>query len=152
MLDIRGVIRRAVPGDALQLEACMQKAYSVYKKRMNGNQLPPLEADYKGEIVSYPVWVLDKGDEILGGVILMFHPTYTQVANIAVDPDYQGHGLGRRLLGFAEEKSVERGCFEMRLATHRLLTENVAFYTSMGWEESGRDDFRIFFKKRLETT
>ncbi|MYL29192.1 GNAT family N-acetyltransferase [Halobacillus halophilus] len=149
MDENQGIIREAAAEDAPQLNVCMQKAYMAYEERMKGKRLPPMDVDYEEEIASYPVWVIEREGEIIGAVILTFDPSCTQVANIAVDPDYQGRGLGRKLLDFAEQKALDRGYVEMRLATHVLLTENAAFYTSMGWEEVGRDDSRVFFKKSL---
>lgn len=62
-------------------------------------------------------------------------------------PDFQGRGFGGKLLNFAETKAKELGYKEMRLATHVLLTENIALYKHLGWSEYDRDDVRVYMKK-----
>ena len=53
----------------------------------------------------------------------------------------------------AEEQAQARGIGELRLYTHRLMTENRTWYVRLGYEETGRetqDGFdRIFFRKRF---
>jgi ribosomal protein S18 acetylase RimI-like enzyme len=62
-------------------------------------------------------------------------------------------GLGRRLLAFAEREAQRRGYPEIRLYTHRLMTENQRLYASIGYEETGRGEEagyeRVFMRKRL---
>ncbi len=50
---------------------------------------------------------------------------------------------------FAEKKAKENNCSEMYLATHVLLSENISLYQYLGWEETGRDESRVFMKKEL---
>jgi GNAT superfamily N-acetyltransferase len=47
-------------------------------------------------------------------------------------------GLGRRLLGFAEDEALRRGYHEIRLYTHQTMVENQRLHTSIGYEETGR--------------
>jgi len=73
--------------------------------------------------------------------------------NIAVRPDRQGHGLGRRLIAFAETEARRRGFTELRLYTHERMTENIALYTRLGFIETGRGRDagydRVFMTKHL---
>ncbi|WP_160647016.1 GNAT family N-acetyltransferase [Chengkuizengella marina] len=143
------IIRKAIVDDAKDLKDCMDAAYSKYLSRLKGKQLPPMNIDYEEEISSFPVWVVDSEKEIVGGLILMFENDYTKVANVAVHPDFQGNGLGRNLMDFAEAEAKKRGYFELRLATHILLTENISFYLNLGWEEIDRDDTRVYMRKNI---
>ena len=61
----------------------------------------------------------------------------------------QGRGLGRGLIEFGEAQAGKQGYKELRLATHRLLTENLSLYSHLGWTETGRDSSRVFFRKIL---
>jgi GNAT superfamily N-acetyltransferase len=108
-----------------------------------------VEIDYEDEIAFYPVWVAVSSGEIAGGLILMFEDDYTTIANIAVHPDYQGQGLGRGLMAFAENEARSRGYQEMHLVTHVLLPENVLFYLKLGWTESSRDETRVYMIKNI---
>ena len=127
----------------------MQAAYSPYQVRLGGARLPPLDADYRDEIRDYPVWVVEQDGTIVAGLIMMFHGDCASIANVAVMPGFQGQGVGGYLMGFAERMAKDNGCSEMRLATHLLLTENVALYEHLGWIETDRDEVRVHMKKRL---
>lgn len=142
-------IREAVVEDSDKLKQIMESAYSVYKERMGGNKLPPLEVDYKDEIINYPVWVVEMGKEIVGGIILMFESEYCQIANVGVDTYYQGHGIGKGLLEFAESIAKEKNYSIVKLATHVLFTENLTYYRKLGWTEYNRDETRIYMEKSL---
>ncbi|PAB58164.1 GNAT family N-acetyltransferase [Anaeromicrobium sediminis] len=142
-------IRKAIINDAKNLKSCMDMAYSKYLNRLNGKRLPPMEVDYEEEIASFPVWVAESDKDIVGGLILMFEDDYTTIANVAVRPDFQGKGLGRGLIDFAESEAKRRGYVEIHLGTHVLLTENIFFYLNLGWIEIGRDETRVYMKKNI---
>ena len=61
--------------------------------------------------------------------------------------------MGRRLLAFAEAEALRRGYRELRLYTHRTMTENRRLYAAIGYQEIGRGTEagyeRIFMRKRL---
>ena len=142
-------IRKATPEDSKDLRICMESAYASYQERMDGERLPPMDVDYSSEIKNYPTWVVESGKSILGGLIMMFADDHASIANIAVDPRFQGKGIGGGLMKFAEKKAKENNCSEMYLATHVLLNENISLYQYLGWEETGRDESRVFMKKEL---
>jgi GNAT superfamily N-acetyltransferase len=142
-------IRKAIIDDAKNLKSCMDIAYAKYLSRLKGKRLPPMDVDYEEEIASFPVWIAESDKEMVGGLILMFEDDYTTIANVAAHPDFQGNGLGRGLMDFAESEAKRRGYSEMRLATHVLLTENVSFYLHLGWSEICRDDTRVYMKKAI---
>lgn len=142
-------IRPATQHDSIGLSACMEKSYSFYQNRMDGKRLPPMDLDYSVEIENYPCWVVELKDLVIGGLIMMFEKNYAQIANIAVHPDYQGQGLGRSIMEFAEEKAKEKNYTRLELATHILLKENISLYRHLGWNESGRDEVRIYFNKAI---
>lgn len=68
------------------------------------------------------------------------------VANMAVHPDHQGHGVGRKLLGKTLEHFRECG---MRYARIETLEQNYKarrLYPSVGFEEVGR---QVFYFREL---
>jgi ribosomal protein S18 acetylase RimI-like enzyme len=73
--------------------------------------------------------------------------------NIAVAPEAQGEGLGKKLVAFAESEALRRGFTELRLYTNEKMTENLTLYPRLGFEETHRGRQagydRVFFRKRL---
>ena len=142
-------IRKAIPKDSGGLQDCMESAYAAYQERMGGERLPPMDADYLSEIKSYPTWVAESDGRILGGLIMVFENDQARIANIAVDPAFQGQGIGGALMKLAEARVRAISVSELLLATHVLLTENIALYQHLGWEETGRDETRVYMKKNI---
>jgi N-acetylglutamate synthase-like GNAT family acetyltransferase len=140
-------IRKAAVSDADALAECMRKAYRVYTPRLGGEILPPMTVDYAKEIRSHPVWVAEYDEILIGGLILIPEHEYLTIANIAVQPQFQGSGLGRSLLEIGEAEAKRKGYSEMRLATHPLLFENLSLYAHLGWSEFGRDEHRVYMRK-----
>jgi len=127
----------------------MHSAYSIYKERIKGQTLPPLEVNYATEINNFPTWVAESNGKIVGGLIMCFDNARATLSNIAVNSDFQGHGLGRSLLDYAESKAKEHGFKKLHLTTHVLLTENLEIYKHLRWKETNREEPRIFFEKEL---
>ena len=148
-MELEWQIRKAIPDDSDSLKNCMESAYAVYEERMGGVILPPMDVDYLSEINNYPTWVVESDGSVLGGLILIFENDQVSIANIAVDPRFQGQGIGGALMRFAELKAKENSFSELHLATHVLLTENISLYQHLGWKETGRDESRIFMTKRI---
>lgn len=148
-MELRWHIRAAIPGDSDSLKNCMESAYTAYLERMGGIRLPPMDVDYLEEIRNYPTWVVASAGRILGGLVMVFENDQASIANIAVDPGFQGRGIGGALLKFAESKASENGFSELKLATHVLLDENISLYQHCGWEETGRDETRVYMNKAI---
>src|SRR5690348_18234901 len=96
--------------------------------------------DYAALIADGAVSVLEAdGDGTIAAIIvLLSKPDHLLLDNIAVRPDRQGSGLGRRLVAFAESEARRLGYAELRLYTHEKMTENIALYTRLGFHETGR--------------
>lgn len=140
-------IRTALPDDSARLKVCMESTYITYQQRLDGIRLPPMDADYSSEIENYPTWVVESDGDILGGLIMEFDEERALIANIAVDPRFQGQGIGGELMKFAEAKAREKNYTELQLATHVLLHENISLYRHLGWREIAREDNRVMMRK-----
>ena len=110
-----------------------------------------MDADYAAAIARGEVHVT--GDPIVGVIALRAEADDTFIDVLAVDPDVQGRGLGRRLMAFAEIESRRHGRPELRLLTNELMTENLRFYGRLGFEEYNRraesGTRRVYLRKRL---
>ena len=127
----------------------MESAYAPYQERMDGVRLPPMDVDYSNEIENYPTWVDESDGVIVGGLIMIFDDENASIANIAINPKFQGKGIGGRLMKFAELKAREKDFSELYLTTHVLLEENLSLYRHLGWVEIGRDSTKVSMKKEI---
>jgi ribosomal protein S18 acetylase RimI-like enzyme len=130
-------IRLAESADRGAVETIVRTAYEPWAQRIGVRPLP-LFADYGELIARGRVHVLENGGidalivlEVLDGVLL--------VENIAVRPDRQGRGLGRRLMAFAEFRARSLGLQALRLYTNEKMTSNIGLYESLGYRETDRE-------------
>jgi len=110
--------------------------------------------DYSRLIEAGAVSVVEEPGGLLAAIIVLVpKPDHLLLDNIAVRPDRQGKGLGRRLVAFAESEARRLGHAELRLYTHVTMTENIALYARLGFDETGRGQEagydRVFMRKRL---
>ena len=132
------MLRTARPEDRAAVEAIVEAAYSVYVERI-GKAPGPMLNDYAGLIAAGAVSVLEDADGVIAALIVLLpKPDHLLLDNIAVRPDRQGRGLGRRLIAFAEGEARRLGHAELRLYTHERMTENNALYARLGFRETGR--------------
>ena len=145
-------IRLATLSDTAAVDGLVQRAYAHYVDRI-GRRPGPMDEDYVRKVSEGKVSVAVEADEIVGLIVLTSEPDHLLVENVAVEPAHQGEGIGRALLAFAEEVAAEGGLTTLRLYTHALMTENLAFYPRLGYIEVDRrsdNGFeRVFFSKRL---
>jgi GNAT superfamily N-acetyltransferase len=144
-------IRPADAADLPEIERIVSDAYTKYIERI-GKPPGPMLDDYRTHVRAHAAWVLDE-DGVAGLIVLLPEDDYLLLDNVAVDPARHGWGFGRVLMEFAEREAKRRGYDELRLYTHQKMTENVAMYARLGWQETGRsqqDGYdRVFFRKRV---
>ena len=152
MSDGAMLIRPATQDDVAQIVRLVRAAYVTYLDRMEKPPAPML-TDYAGLIASGGVYVLTSSAEIAGALVIEAQNRALFIENVAVDPAFQGQGLGRRLMAFAEQCAREHGLRELRLYTNEVMVENLAFYQRLGFEEVERhvDEGyrRVFLRKSL---
>ena len=145
-------LRAARPGDAEQVAALVNDAYTHYVERLGG--LPgPMTEDYSDVIARRIVTVAESENAMAGVLVLGEDDEGLLVENVAVHPDHQGAGLGRRLLELAEREGRARGHDSVYLYTHRLMSENRALYGRLGYVEyephARRHEALVYMRKRL---
>ncbi len=82
-------------------------------------------------------FAIEKEGEILGFLIGYRSQTITNKAYIhfvAINPDYQGQGIGRRLYQHFFEGAIKLGCTEVSAITSPVNKKSIAFHTHMGFE------------------
>jgi len=146
------LIRPADAADLPAIERIVRDAYTKYTARI-GKPPGPMLDDYRARVRAHEAWVLEQAGVIAGVIVLLAENDNLLLDNVAVDPGQAGRGLGRALMEFAEVETRRRGYDEIRLYTHEKMTENIAMYRHLGWQETGRGEqsgySRVFFRKRL---
>jgi ribosomal protein S18 acetylase RimI-like enzyme len=147
------MIRPARAEDRGAVEAIVEAAYSVYASRIGKTPGPMLD-DYAKRIADGVVSVLGEADgTMVGLIVLLPKADHLLLDNVAVRPDRQHRGHGRKLIAFAEAEARRLGFAELRLYTHEAMSENIALYAQLGFEETGRGHEagydRVFMRKRL---
>lgn len=144
-------IRPAVDADVPEIRECVRQAYSMYLDRLE-RPPAPMHADYASRVRDGLVYV-ERADSVRGLVVLLERTDHLFVENLAVRPEFQGRGIGTRLLDFAESRARALGKNEVRLSTNVRMTENLRYYSARGFRETGRgveDGYdRVFLTKRL---
>lgn len=145
-------IRIATAADCPVVERIVRAAYSRYVARM-GKEPGPMLADYAALIAKRRVHVIEYQGEVRGVLVLIPEEDAMLLDNIAIAPEYQGSGLGRKLLEFAEQEAAGAGYRTLRLYTNEAMVENVALYLRMGFTETRRgaeDGFRrVYMAKKV---
>jgi len=147
-------IRKANPAEAQAARACVIAAFEVYIGCI-GKLPAPMLLDFKAQIEAGHVW-LAEGTGDIGGVLVQYETEEGfYIDTLAVLPYYQGTGIGRKLLRFAEEEAMRCSCGSIFLCTNAGMTKNRIFYPRLGYIEykhEHQDGYdRIFYRKQLRS-
>lgn len=137
-----------------RLHEIAEAAYKIYVSRI-GREPAPMLADFRSLVKAGRVWVLDEPP--VQGFVVMYPVDVTlHVENVAVDPLQHGRGFGGALVNFAESHAAAHAIGQISLYTNVHMTENLSFYPSLGYRETGRrneDGFdRVYFSKDLPSS
>ncbi len=145
-------VRPADPADISAIGDLVQHAYSSYIERI-GRRPGPMDDDYAERVRLGRAFVAEDAGEVVGLIVLIPRTDHLLVENVAVDPKRQGEGVGGMLLSFAETSARKAGLSTLRLYTHAKMTENLALYDHLGYEEVERRSEhgfeRVFLSKRI---
>jgi len=146
------LVRPAALGDAPAVATCVEAAYRHYVER-NGKYPAPMLDDYALVIAEHDVTVAERDGEIGGVLVVREAEEGFLLDNIAVHPDCQGAGVGRRLLQLSEDKARAAGYDSIYLYTQEIMVENQALYARIGYVEYARRHEvgldRVYMRKRL---
>jgi len=145
-------IRPGQIADIPTIRDIVQRAYGVYIERI-GRRPAPMDDDYTEQVRQGHLLVADD-DGVIGLIVLIRKQDHMLIENIAVDPRWQGKGVGRALLDYAETDARRHRLHTLRLYTNAAMTENLALYQRLGYREDdrrGQSGFeRVFLSKRLD--
>lgn len=145
-------IRKATLADLSQISDCAVKAFSIYVERI-GREPAPMIADFETQLRKGYIYVISDETEIFGYVVFWTQSNHLHLESLAVDPQYKGYGLGKRLIMFVENQAKEWGHKSVELCTNLKMYENLEMYPRLGYHETGRrieDGYnRVYFRKEL---
>ena len=130
-------LRPATAADLPAIEAIVGAAYEKYTPRI-GKPAGPMLDDYAALVEQAAVTLAVLAGEAVGLLVLLDAADHLLLDNIAVRPDRQGHGIGRRLIAEAEIEARRRGFRDLRLYTHATMVENLELYRRVGFSETHR--------------
>jgi GNAT superfamily N-acetyltransferase len=150
-------VRQARPDEADAVGALVEAAFARHIAAV-GQRPAPMDDDHAARIAAGEQYVSDADDGSGGGglassIVLVDAGDHLVVNNVAVAPAYQGRGLGRALLAFAEDEARRRGYGEVRLHTNAAMADNLVMYPRLGYTEVARETqggfHRVLFVKAL---
>ena len=146
------MLRPAVTDDVPGIKSCAQAAYSVYVPLI-GREPAPMAADFASKIAQNWVWVAACGTDVAGYIVCYPRDADMFLENVAVHPGFHGQGIGRRLIGFCEDRARDLGFGTVRLYTNAKMEANLTLYPCLGYVQTDRrieDGFdRVYFEKAL---
>jgi len=149
---VETILRRASEDDLPAIKELVDAAYTKYVERI-GRPPAPMVQDYGQLLITSRVWVIDCATTLVGLLVTEDKGDHLFLDVIAVAPDTQGSGFGRKLMDRAELDAAEQGLTEVRLYTNQAMTENLTFYPTLGYREThrgGQDGYRrVFYTKTL---
>jgi len=92
----------------------------------------------------YTLYVAERGGVIVGSFALLVMDNLGHlgapsgiVEDVAVDPDYQSHGIGQAMMAYAVERCRAKGCYKVMLSSNARRARAHAFYERIGFERHG---------------
>jgi len=141
-------VREATPGEYADAGTATARAYDHILDSTSPEQAEYREriADVSGRATSHVVFVALVGHRVVGSasVELVAHdgtaPEAGFIRMVGIHPDYQGRGLGRRLVEACIDRCRQDGKRTVALRTMAAMQVAQALYASMGFTPDADDD------------
>ena len=93
---------------------------------------------------NYKLYAAVKGAQVVGTFALLIMDNLGHlgapsavVEDVAVDPAWQGHGIGKAMMRHAMALAAESGCYKLTLSSSLKREKAHAFYESLDFERHG---------------
>lgn len=133
-------LRQATVADADQIRDLVRDAYACWIPALGREPLPML-ADYARSLTEHRFDVVETFSEVVGVIETMSRDDHLWIENVAIRPERQGQGLGRRLLAHAEGLATAEGLRELRLLTSSVFRSNIELYERVGYAITRTEPF-----------
>lgn len=131
-------VRPTRPGDVTALPAIERAAGERFR------DYPELAWLAEGEVISAEQhldyaerglsWLALANDQPVGFILAELHVSSLFIVEISVHLDWQGKGIGRRLIACVADQARKRGLASLTLTTFRDVPWNAPFYARLGFE------------------
>lgn len=144
--------RVAGHSDIITVARMIFESYAPYIPIM-GKIPPTIFEDFGDHIKHGNLWLLLYDQTIVGMVVLTPMDKHLLLQSMCVLPGYQGLGLGRSLLEFAE--LMAKACYKgsIKLYTNSLMERNQKIYRKFGYRETYRTPYdwghRVHMEKKV---
>lgn len=126
------VFRHAVAADARLVRAISRTAYAKWVALI-GREPWPMTADYDEALRQHRIELLYVAEDAVGLVEMIPADGHLLIENVAVLPEHQGNGHGRRLMAHAEVVATAMGYLHIQLYTNQRFAANIALYLRLGY-------------------
>ena len=141
------MIRRAVDDDAEALMCLINLAFRVEKFFIESDRISLSQVR---EFLDNALFLIAEDDGEMGGcVYIELRGERGYFGLLSVDPSRQRSGLGKRLIAAAEEFCRDAGCRFMDMRIVNLRDELPAYYTKLGYAETGVSPFPADVETKL---
>jgi N-acetylglutamate synthase-like GNAT family acetyltransferase len=145
-------MRTALPHEAGTIRDVVRAAYAKWVPII-GREPRPMQADYEAAVTLHRFDVVEADGRMVALIETEARAGHYWIENIAVLPELQGKGLGKRLLAHAEMLAREAGLSEIRLLTNGKMVGNRRLYAAVGDVEDREEPFGdgtvVYMSKRL---
>lgn len=93
---------------------------------------------------NYKLWIAQLEEKPVGTFALLIMDNLVHqcspsgiVEGVAVDPQFQGQGIGKQMMQFAIAQCRAAGCYKLSLSTNLKREQAHAFYESLGFQKHG---------------
>ncbi|HBL7051515.1 TPA: GNAT family N-acetyltransferase [Enterobacter cloacae] len=131
-------VRPTHPGDVTALPAIERAAGERFR------DYPELAWLAEGDVISAEQhldyaerglsWLALANDQPVGFILAELHASSLFIVELSVHLDWQGKGIGRRLIACVADQARKRGLASLTLTTFRDVPWNAPFYARLGFE------------------
>ena len=131
-------VRPTRPGDVTALPAIERAAGERFR------DYPELAWLAEGDVISAEQhldyaerglsWLALANDQPVGFILAETHVSSLFIVELSVHLDWQGKGIGRRLIACVADQARKRGLASLTLTTFRDVPWNAPFYARLGFE------------------
>jgi GNAT superfamily N-acetyltransferase len=140
-------VRRAGRSDAAGIASVLRAAFAEYESlytRAAFAATTPATDEIARRLGEGPTWIALLHGTVVGTVSTVSRGAALYVRSMAVVPETQGRGVGRRLLAHVERYAGERGFLHLELSTTPFLASAIALYERAGFRPSDGGPRELF--------